>query len=83
MGGIGKTTLAQLAFNHHEVKDQFEKRIWVFFFFFRSGGSPQSWARIRVTGFGGVVGFTVGFGMKNSCGAAGYTRIAGVGLGSS
>nr|XP_023892117.1 putative disease resistance protein RGA1 isoform X1 [Quercus suber]XP_023892126.1 putative disease resistance protein RGA1 isoform X1 [Quercus suber]XP_023892141.1 putative disease resistance protein RGA1 isoform X1 [Quercus suber]XP_023892149.1 putative disease resistance protein RGA1 isoform X1 [Quercus suber] len=28
-GGIGKTTLAQLAFNHHEVKDQFEKRIWV------------------------------------------------------
>uniref|UniRef100_A0A7N2L4X5 CC-NBS-LRR protein n=1 Tax=Quercus lobata TaxID=97700 RepID=A0A7N2L4X5_QUELO len=29
MGGIGKTTLAQLAFNHHEVKDQFEKRIWV------------------------------------------------------
>ena len=53
-----------------------------FFFFFRSGGSPQSQARIRVTGFGGVVGFTVGFGMKNSCGAAGYTRIAGVGLGS-
>ena len=28
------------------------------------------------------MGFTVGFGMKNSCGAAGYTRIAGVGLGS-
>ena len=26
------------------------------------------------------MGFTVGFGMKNSCGAAGYTRIAGVGL---
>ena len=50
---------------------------------FRSGGSPQSRARIRVTGFGGVVGFTVGFGMKNSCGAAGYTRIAVVGLGSS
>ena len=51
-----------------------------FFFFFRSGGSPQSRARIRVTGFGGVVGFTVGFGMKNSCGAAGYTQIAEVGL---
>ena len=28
------------------------------------------------------MGFTVGFGMKNSCGAAGYTRIVGVGLGS-
>ena len=52
-----------------------------FLFFFRSGGSLQSRAQIRVTGFGGVVGFTVGFGMKNSCGAAGYTRIAGVGLG--
>ena len=52
------------------------------FFFFFFGGSPQSRARIRVTGFGGVVGFTVGFGMKNSCGAAGYTRIVGVGLGS-
>uniref|UniRef100_A0A7N2L613 Uncharacterized protein n=1 Tax=Quercus lobata TaxID=97700 RepID=A0A7N2L613_QUELO len=29
MGGMGKTTFAQLAFNHHEVKDHFEKRIWV------------------------------------------------------
>ena len=29
MGGMGKTTLAQLAFNHHEVKDHFEKKIWV------------------------------------------------------
>ena len=29
MGGIGKTTLAQLAFNHHEVKYHFEERIWV------------------------------------------------------
>ena len=28
------------------------------------------------------MGFTVGFGMKNSCGATGYTRIARVGLGS-
>ena len=52
------------------------------FFFFFFGGIPQSRARIRVTGFGGVVGFIVGFGMKNSCGAAGYTRIVGVGLGS-
>ena len=54
----------------------------IFFFFFRSGGSPQSRARIGVTGFGGVVGFSVGFGMKNSCEAAGYIQIAGVGLGS-
>ena len=31
----------------------------------------------------GAAGYTVlGFGMKNSCGVAGYTRIAGVGLGS-
>ncbi|KAL4636490.1 hypothetical protein ACB092_03G012800 [Castanea dentata] len=29
MGGMGKTTLAQLAFNHHEVMDHFEERIWV------------------------------------------------------
>ncbi|XP_034695284.1 putative disease resistance protein RGA3 [Vitis riparia] len=29
MGGIGKTTLAQLAFNHDEVKAHFDKRIWV------------------------------------------------------
>ncbi|XP_075657813.1 putative disease resistance protein RGA3 [Castanea sativa] len=29
MGSMGKTTLAQLAFNHHEVKDHFEDRIWV------------------------------------------------------
>ena len=34
-----------------------------------------------VTGLGGVTGFSVGLGMKNSCGAAGYTRIAGAGLG--
>ena len=52
------------------------------FFIFRSGGSPQSRARIGVTGFGGVVGFSVGFGLKNLCGAARYIRIAGVGLGS-
>ncbi|KAJ9692913.1 hypothetical protein PVL29_011835 [Vitis rotundifolia] len=29
MGGIGKTTLAQLAFNHDKVKAHFDKRIWV------------------------------------------------------
>jgi hypothetical protein len=29
MGGIGKTTLAQLAYNNPEVIDHFEKRMWV------------------------------------------------------
>ena len=54
----------------------------IFFFFSRSGGIPKSRAQIGVTSFGGVVGFSVGFGMKNSCGVAGYIRIARVGLGS-
>ena len=35
-----------------------------------------------VNGLGGIVGFSVGFGMKNSCGATGYIRIVGAGLGS-
>ena len=34
-----------------------------------------------VTGLGGVTSFSVGLGMKNPCGAMGYTRIAGAGLG--
>ncbi|XP_034680802.1 putative disease resistance protein RGA3 [Vitis riparia] len=29
LGGVGKTTLAQLAFNHHEVEAYFDIRIWV------------------------------------------------------
>ena len=34
-----------------------------------------------VTRLGGVTSFFVGLGMKNSCGAVGYTRIARAGLG--
>ena len=33
-----------------------------------------------VTGLGGITGFSIGLGMKNSYGVAGYTRIAGAGL---
>nr|POE58782.1 hypothetical protein CFP56_57493 [Quercus suber] len=47
----------------------------------RCGYCDQRRARMVVTGLGGVAGFSVGLGMKNSCGAAGYTRIAGAGLG--
>ena len=35
-----------------------------------------------VNGLGGVVGFSVGLGVKNSCGATGFICIAGAGLGS-
>ena len=34
-----------------------------------------------VTSLGGITGFFVGLGMKNSCGATGYTQIAEAGLG--
>ena len=62
--------------------------VFFFFFFiggiyvlcFWSSGSPQSWAQIGVTGFGGVVGFSVGFGMKNSCGQRGYMVRIGSGF---
>ena len=36
---------------------------------------------MAVTGLGGVTGFSAGLGIKNSCGAARYTRIAEAGLG--
>ena len=29
MGGIGKTTLAQLAYNHYDVQAHFEERMWI------------------------------------------------------
>ena len=55
---------------------------WVFFFFFWvCGFCDQRRARMAVTGLGGVTSFSAGLGTKNSCGAAGYTRIAGAGLG--
>ena len=34
-----------------------------------------------VTGLEGVAGFSIGLGMKNSCGQRGYIRIAEAGLG--
>ncbi|KAJ9693032.1 hypothetical protein PVL29_011946 [Vitis rotundifolia] len=29
MGGVGKTTLAQFAYNHYKVKSHFDVRVWV------------------------------------------------------
>ena len=53
---------------------------WIYVLCFWSSGSPQSWAHIGVTGFGGVVGFSIGFGMKNSCGQRGYMVRTGSGF---
>ena len=55
----------------------------LFFFFWVCGCGfcDQRRARMAVTGLGGVTGFSAGLGIKNSCGAAGYTRIAEAGLG--
>ena len=56
----------------------------LFFFFFWDCGCgfcDQRRARMAVTGLGGVTGFSAGLGIKNSCGAAGYTRITRAGLG--
>ena len=46
-----------------------------FFFFLVCGICDQRRARMVVNGLGGVAGFSVGLGMKNSCGAVGYIRI--------
>ena len=34
-----------------------------------------------VTSLGGIAGFSIGLGVKNSCGAVGYIRIVEAGLG--
>ena len=49
----------------------------LFWWFVGCGFCDQRRARMVVTGLGGVTGFFVGLGMKSSCGATGYTRIAG------
>ena len=59
---------------------------WVTFFFFFwwfvvCGFRDQKRAWMMVTGLEGVTGFSVGLGMKNSCGQKGYIRIAGTSLG--
>nr|POE86895.1 hypothetical protein CFP56_24886 [Quercus suber] len=48
--------------------------LWVWF-------CDQRRAWMVVTGLGGVTSFFVGLGMKNLCGATGYIRIVGAGLG--
>ena len=59
---------------------------WNFFFFFFflwfvvCGFYDQRRVRMVVTGLGGVAGFSVGLGMKNSCDQRGYIWIVGVGL---
>ena len=68
------------------VVDGSRRGPFFFFFFFSSwfvgcGVCDQRRARMVVTSLGGVTGFSIGLGMKNSWGAAGYTRIAGAGLG--
>ena len=55
--------------------------VGLFFWVCECGFCDQRWARMAVTGLGGVTGFSAGLGIKNSCGAAGYTQIAGAGLG--
>ena len=55
------------------------------FFFFGGlwvvGFCDQRRARMVVTDLGGVAGFSVGLGVKNSCGSARYIRISGASLG--
>ena len=41
MGGLGKTTLAQIAYNHSEVKAHFDKRMWVCVFYPFDQGRPN------------------------------------------
>ena len=52
-----------------------------FFWFVGYGFCDQRQASMVVTGLGDVVDFSVGLGVKNSCGAWGYIRIVGAGLG--
>ena len=43
-----------------------------FLWFVGCGFCDQRQARVVVTGLGGVIGFSVGLGVKNLCGARGY-----------
>ena len=42
MGGIGKTTLAQIAYNHPSVQEHFEKVIWV------CVSEPFNWCKVAI-----------------------------------